>query len=237
MSDRRFCRRILLIQKIFNNKTPYLRKQLPLNCRPLFGGSIRNSFREIMCKSNRYRNNFFPDAIVSWTIFSKHFDDVPSFNTFKDYINTFFRPKPKSIFGVLLVFVILCVVTKGVFTLLTPQLISVTNVAIGDTSRFLYSTQRATLLTIATEILQQNDLHKLRNRSMNYSDNKKILLSKIRYIKDTQRFNIQMIASFPTPTPPPRPYPSDLFVHLLNIYFLSFIFIRMSVCVKLFLYV
>ena len=42
-------------------------------------------------------NSFFPDAIVSWNIFGKHFDDVPSLNIFQDYSNTFFRPKLKSI--------------------------------------------------------------------------------------------------------------------------------------------
>ena len=54
-----------------------------------------------MCKSNRYRNSFFPGAIVSWDIFIKHFDGVPSFfNIFKDYFNNCFRPKAKSIFSV-----------------------------------------------------------------------------------------------------------------------------------------
>ena len=93
--------RILQIHKILNNKTlSYLKDKLPPNSRTLFSGDIRNTFREIICKSNRYKNSFFPDAIASWDIFIKHFDDVPSFDILKDHINAFFRPKPNSIFGV-----------------------------------------------------------------------------------------------------------------------------------------
>ena len=94
-------RHILQIHKIFNNKTTsYLHDKLPPNCRALFSGNIRNTFREIICKSNRYMNSFFPDVIASWNIFIKHFDDVPSFDILKKHINTFFRPKTKSTFGI-----------------------------------------------------------------------------------------------------------------------------------------
>ena len=67
-------RRILQIHKISGNKTPsYLKENLPPNCRALFRGNIRNTFREIIYKSNRFKNIFFPDAIASWNIFIKHF--------------------------------------------------------------------------------------------------------------------------------------------------------------------
>ena len=45
-------------------------------------------------------NSFFPDAVASWNIFIRHFDDVPSFDILKKHINTFFRPKTKSTFGI-----------------------------------------------------------------------------------------------------------------------------------------
>ena len=35
-------------------------------------------------------NSFFPDAVASWNIFIKHFDDVTSFDILKKHINTFF---------------------------------------------------------------------------------------------------------------------------------------------------
>ena len=66
LSDRRKCRRILQIHKILNIKTHlYIKDKLPHNCIALFSGNIRNTFREIKCKSNRYMNSFFPDAIAS----------------------------------------------------------------------------------------------------------------------------------------------------------------------------
>ena len=79
LSDRRTSRRSLQIHKISNNETPsYLKEKLPPNYRTLFNGNICNIFREIICKSNRYKNSFFPDAIVSWNIFIKHFDEITS---------------------------------------------------------------------------------------------------------------------------------------------------------------
>ena len=45
-------------------------------------------------------NSFFPNAITSWNTFITHFDDVPSFVTLKDYMNTFLRPNANSIFGI-----------------------------------------------------------------------------------------------------------------------------------------
>ena len=99
LSDHRMGRRILQTHKILNNKTPYLHDKLPPIIRALFSGHIRNTFREILCKSNRYMHSFFPDAIASWNIFVKHFDGVPSFDILKKH-NTFYRPDTKSIFGI-----------------------------------------------------------------------------------------------------------------------------------------
>ena len=94
-------KRILQIHKIFKNNTPsYLSDKLPPNCRALFSGNIRNTFRGTICKSNRYMNSFFPDAIASWNILINHFDDVPSFDILKRHINTLFRPETKSTFGI-----------------------------------------------------------------------------------------------------------------------------------------
>ena len=89
LSDRRMYRRTLQIHKICNHKTPsHLNDNMPPNCRALFSGNTRNTFREIICKSNRYTNSIFPDAIAPWNIFIKHFDDVSSFAIHKKYINT-----------------------------------------------------------------------------------------------------------------------------------------------------
>ena len=95
LSDRRMCWRILQIYKISGNKTPSYQKR-ESTCKALFSGNIRNTFREIICKSNSFKNSFFPDAIASWNIFIKHFDDYPSFQVLKVHINTRVRPMTKS---------------------------------------------------------------------------------------------------------------------------------------------
>ena len=101
LSDRRMGRRILQIHKIFNDRTPsYLKDNLPPNCRALFNGNTHTTFRQIICKSNRYMNSFFPDAVASWNIFIKHFGEVPSFEILKKHINAFFRPQTKNIYGI-----------------------------------------------------------------------------------------------------------------------------------------
>ena len=93
LSDRRRCRRILQIHKIYNNQTPYyLTDKLLPKSRSLFYGNNRNTFRSIICKSNRYMNSFFPDAITSWNTFITRFDDVPSFVTLRELYEYFPPP-------------------------------------------------------------------------------------------------------------------------------------------------
>ena len=85
----------------------------------------------------------------------------------------------------------------------TPSDICHCNQGIEDTCHFLffcpsYVTQRATLATSVNEILLQNNLNYLVNQSklylyghdsINYADNRKILISTLCYIKDTRRFS------------------------------------------------
>ena len=174
LSDRRMSRRILQIHKICSNKTPlYLNDKLPPNCRALFDGNARNTFREIICKSNRYKNSFFPDAIASWNIFIKHFDDVPSFDIFKKHINSFFRPETRSIFGIHdpMDLKYLFQLRVGLSPLRshkwrhnfadTPSELCHCNQGNEDTTHYLfscplYAIQRATLVASVINILQKN---------------------------------------------------------------------------------
>ena len=216
LSDRRMSRRILQIHKICNNKTPLcLNDKLPPICRALFDGNARNTFREIICKSNRYKNSFFPDAIASWNIFIKHFDDVPSFDIFKKHINSFFRPETRSIFGIHdpMGLKYLFQLRVGLSPLRshkwrhnfadTPSELCHCNQGNEDTTHYLfscplYAIQRATLAASVTNILQKNNLNYLGNNSklylyghpsMNSRENKSILLATIKYIKDSLRFS------------------------------------------------
>ena len=217
LSDRRMGRWILQIHKIMNNRTPsYLKDKLPPpNHRALSNRPLVNVFREIKIKSDRNKNSFFPDAISSWNKIISHFGDFPSFDILKNYVISFFRPKKKSIFGVhdpiglrylfqLRVSLSPLRSHKSRHNFIdTPSDICHCNQGVEDTSRFLffcpsYVTQRATLATSVNEILLKNNLHNLENQSqlylyghepINYAENRNILISTLKYIKDTPRFS------------------------------------------------
>ena len=101
LSDRRKYRRVLQIHKILNNNTlSYLKEKLPPYCRETFSGNIRHTFHAIICKSYRYMNSFFPDAIASWKLFMDIFNYkvVPSLDLLKNDIISLIRPESKSFF-------------------------------------------------------------------------------------------------------------------------------------------
>ena len=163
-------------------------------------------------------NSFFPDAIASWNNFIKPFDDVPSFDILKKHINTFFCPTIKSIFGIhdpvglrylFQLRVSLSPLRSHKFRhnfTDTPSEICRCNQGIEDTNHFLflcpnYATPRATLAASIINILQKNNLNYLGNQSKLYlyghpsiisSENRKILLSTIKYIKSTLRFSTEV---------------------------------------------
>ena len=216
LSDRRLCRRILQIHKILNNKTPsYLKDKLPLIRLPLYALTNEITFREIRCKSSRYMNSFFPNAVKSWNIFIHHFDYMPSLNKLKTHLNAFFRPKPSSIFGIHdpLGIRYIFQLRVGLSPLRshkrnhnfidTPTDTCLCNQGIEDSNHFFflcpfYAIQRATLAASVIIILQNYNLNHLGNqlelylyghRSINLTDNRRILSSTVKYIKDTRRFS------------------------------------------------
>ena len=85
----------------------------------------------------------------------------------------------------------------------TPSDICQCNQGVEDTSHLLffcplYISQRTTLKTIVNEILLQYNLVHLENQlqlylygdvSINYVGNRKIIISTVKYIKDTRRFS------------------------------------------------
>ena len=81
LSDRRWCRRILQIHKIVSDKTPlYLKEKLPHLRNPLYNQTYFKTFFEIRCRSQRYKNSFFPDAISSWNNITSDFNAMPTFD-------------------------------------------------------------------------------------------------------------------------------------------------------------
>ena len=173
-------------------------------------------FYEIKFKSQRYKNSFFPHAITSWNIIIPQFQDMPSFNVFKNYILHLIRPPIRSIFGIYDV-----IGTRRLYQLrlgLSPlndhkwkhnfkDLVSsncLCNEDDKNTRHFLlfcsfFASQRLALMEVG-EIVGNYDLaHKLNQESLflygdstiNATDNRKILMSTIKYIKNTKRFSIQ----------------------------------------------
>ena len=84
------------------NTLSYQKEKLHPNCREMFSGKVRTTFHIIVCKSNRYMNSFFPDAIVSWNCFMEIFKykEVPSIGVLKNDILSLIRPVSKRFFKI-----------------------------------------------------------------------------------------------------------------------------------------
>ena len=134
--------------------------------------------------------------------------------TLKRHVISFFRPKPKSIFGLHdplglhYLFQLRMSLSplrshKRRFNFIdTPSDICHCNQGTEDTTHFIslcptYATHRAAMIASVNEILLKKNLYHLGNQlqlylydheSINYSDNRKILLATIKYIKETRRF-------------------------------------------------
>ena len=192
----------------------YLRDKLPLHRRPMYRLTNSNTFYEIGCRTSRYRNSFFPDVINSWNNIITHFQDVPTFIRLKTHIISLIRPKAKNIFGIhdplglrylLQMRVKLSPLRshKNHHNFAdTPSEICECNLGIEDNHHFLfecihYAALRATLAASVVVVLQRNNLNHLANQTelylygyptLNFADNRQILLSTIKYITDTKRF-------------------------------------------------
>ena len=159
----------------------------------------------------------FPHAIVSWNIFMKIFQykEVPSIGILKNDILSLIRPESKRFFkihdtvGLRYLFQL----RVGLSPLRghrcchnfidTPSGICHCNQGIEDTNHFLFSCSLytnlgATLVTSVNGILHRVNLNRLENQSqlhlygdssINSSDNKIIILSTIKYMKETRRFS------------------------------------------------
>ena len=151
-------------------------------------------------------------AISAWNNVITHFENIPSINILKDHILSLIRPKKKNIFGIQdpLGLQYLLQLRVGLSFLRyhkkchnfidTPSDICPCNHGIEDTNHFLFlfALHRATLVSSAIHILQKYNLNHLGNQShlylyghpsINLADNRKIILSTIKYIKESRRFS------------------------------------------------
>ena len=218
LADRCWGRRILQIHKIINKNTPnYLNEILPCcrrPCRPLYRVTNYNIYHEIACNSDRYKNSFTPDGIRNWNIVIRDFPVMPSINNLKKHLLSLIRPTKKTFFnildpsGVRYLFLLrlgLSPLRKHMhnheFKDIFPNCLC--NQGVEDSNHFLFScplfaVQRVVLTNSVHEILQRYNLINLSSNThlylygdsiINVSDNKLILLSTIKFIKDSHRFS------------------------------------------------
>ena len=157
-------------------------------------------------------SSFFPDAITAWNNVITHFENIPFINILKDHILSLIRPKKKNIFDIhdplglryllqLRVGLSFLRYHKKCHNFIdTPSDISLCNRGIEDTNHFLFlcpffALQRATLASSVIQILQKYNLNHFGNQShlylyghpiINLADNRKIILSTIKYIKESR---------------------------------------------------
>ena len=217
LSSRRWLRRIIQFYKISNNMTPpYLKDKLPRHRVPLYNRNNNNiNYHEIRTRTLRFSGSFFPDAISSWNNIISNFDTFPSIGTLKKCLLSLIRPGKKDTFSIHdpLGLRYLFQLRLGLSSLRyhkkkhnfidTPSDKCLCDNGIEDTDHYLFwcpffASHRATLARSVIEILHQYNITHLGNdknlylyghKTLNVSDNRKILLSTIKYIKDSRRFS------------------------------------------------
>ena len=212
LSDRRLSRRILQIFKIIADKTPhYLKAKLPPNRLPF----LAHVYRDFRCRTVKYKNSFFPHSISIWNEIITHFEQLPTQESLKKHLIALFRPLRKSIFGVHEPngTRILFQLRVGLSPLRSHKkrhnfadTISdkcLCKNGVEDTRHFFtkcpfYYSHRVNLNNDIHTILRENnlmlpndetDLYLYGHSSLSDSENRRILLSTIKYIQATKRFN------------------------------------------------
>ena len=212
LSDRRLCRRILQVHKIIDNKAPgYLKEKLP----PNRNNFLPYVFQNVRCRTECFKSSFYPNATYLWNEIISDFENLPTFDSLKSHILSFFRPTPKSVFNVHDP-----VFLRNIFQLRlglsclnahkrhhnfveTPSAECLCQEGEKTTHHFLFSCQfftefRPRLINSLSEVLQKHGLIHLANETDTYlyghfsidvSDNRIILQSSIRYLKDTKRLS------------------------------------------------
>ena len=61
---------------------------------------VYNNFHEINCKTSRYKNSFFPNAVSIWNKIITGFQDIPSFSSIRAHTLSHIPPKIRSTFGI-----------------------------------------------------------------------------------------------------------------------------------------
>ena len=216
LTDRRWLRRLIQFYKIHNNMTPqYLKNNIPPTRESRRGCNNRDVYHNILCNTTRYMNSFFPNAVKLWNNIGDDFHSCNSIEILKKNITNLIRPPSKSIYsihdpkGLKYVFQLRIGLSplkshKKKYNFAdTPIDWCDCNIAPEDTCHFLfhckfYEVQRSDLLNAVIPLLldhpnvymlDNTDLFLYGHHSLEHNINKEILLSTIRFIKGTGRFN------------------------------------------------
>ena len=101
LHNRREFRRMTQFYKIMNDLTPpYLREPVPEPRRLLFGSRSTNVLPLIPCKTDRYSNSFYPDAVTSWNNIGVELRSIQSLHLFKSALLKMIRPNKRAIFDI-----------------------------------------------------------------------------------------------------------------------------------------
>ena len=212
LSDRRMCKRVLQVHKILSEETPvYLREKLPPNRNVIV--NLPNIFHEPKCRTDRYKNSFFPNAISHWNNIICSFQNLPSFEGLKRHILSLIRPPPKETYDVFNPSLLryLFQLRVGLSRLRhhkhrhnfvdTPSVLCLCKNGIEDTSHFLltcpfYASHREVLFSSVENIIRNKNISRTLNSSdlflygdpsLSLSDNQSIICATLDYIDKTNR--------------------------------------------------
>ena len=220
LDHRRHFRRITQIFKIMNGQTPqYLVDPVPVPRRHLFGRHPTNDLYEFSCRTQRFRNSFYPDSVICWNKLNPDIRKIDTLKKFKESILKEIKPLPKSIFnlhdpnGVKYIYQLrvgLSPLREHKYRhnfLDTPCDLCSCGTGVESTEHFLlkcpsFMEPRKDLLQITNLLVEPKiqSLHTLDNtclteillyghKSLNPSQNKSLLSATIDYICKTERFN------------------------------------------------
>ena len=78
----------------------YLRIPIPSLHGHLFGYRLTNVLKTFLCKTDRYRDSFFPDTVILWNLLGPGMRGAESLSIFKKNILKIYRPEIKSLFDI-----------------------------------------------------------------------------------------------------------------------------------------
>ena len=100
---RRYFRRQTLLYKILNNLTPeYLKSPIQFRRNLVYTGDNIpvHSIISILCRTEFYRNSFFPDSISSWNDLGTELTSAKSLSLFKTHLLRIIRPPKRNMYDV-----------------------------------------------------------------------------------------------------------------------------------------